>query len=80
VTAKREDNYIAIQVEDTGCGIATDQLDAVYDPFVTSKTRGAGLGLTMVHQVVMNHHGEISLSSELNKGTRVTIRLPVTVA
>lgn len=80
VTAKRDDNYIAIQVEDTGYGIATEQLDAVYDPFVTSKTRGAGLGLTMVHQVVMNHHGEISLSSELNKGTRVTIRLPVTVA
>ena len=80
VNAKRDDNYIAIKIEDTGCGIASDQLDAIYDPFVTSKTRGAGLGLTMVHQVVMNHHGEINMSSELNKGTRVTIRLPITVA
>ena len=80
VNAKRDDNYIAIKIEDTGCGIASEQLDAIYDPFVTSKTRGAGLGLTMVHQVVMNHHGEINMSSELNKGTRVTIRLPITVA
>jgi signal transduction histidine kinase len=80
VKAENDDNYIAIKIEDTGCGIAPDQLDAIYDPFVTSKTRGAGLGLTMVHQVVMNHHGEINMSSELNRGTRVTIRLPITVA
>jgi len=80
VKAESDDNYIAIKIEDTGCGIAPDQLDAIYDPFVTSKTRGAGLGLTMVHQVVMNHHGEINMSSELNRGTRVTIRLPITVA
>jgi signal transduction histidine kinase len=80
IKAEQDENYIAIKVEDTGCGIAPEQLDAIYDPFVTSKTRGAGLGLTMVHQVVMNHHGEINMSSQLNKGTRVTIRLPITVA
>jgi len=80
IRAEQDENYIAIKVEDTGCGIAPEQLDAIYDPFVTSKTRGAGLGLTMVHQVVMNHHGEINMSSQLNKGTRVTIRLPITVA
>jgi signal transduction histidine kinase len=80
IRAEQDRNYIAIKIEDTGCGIAPEQLDAIYDPFVTSKTRGAGLGLTMVHQVVMNHHGEINMSSQLNKGTRVTIRLPITVA
>jgi signal transduction histidine kinase len=80
IKAEQVENYIAIKIEDTGCGIAPEQLDAIYDPFVTSKTRGAGLGLTMVHQVVMNHHGEINMSSQLNKGTRVTIRLPITVA
>jgi signal transduction histidine kinase len=80
VKAARDDNYIAIKIEDTGCGIAPEKLDAIYDPFVTSKTRGAGLGLTMVHQVVMNHHGEINMSSGINKGTCVTIRLPITVA
>jgi signal transduction histidine kinase len=75
-----DNNYISISIEDTGSGIAPEQLDAIYDPFVTSKTRGAGLGLTMVHQVVMNHHGEIKITSKLEKGTTVTIRLPITVA
>jgi len=68
---------LIIVVEDTGCGIAKEKLAAVYDPFVTSKTKGAGLGLTLVHQVVMNHHGELNLNSEVDRGTAVTIRLPL---
>ncbi len=68
---------ICIEVSDTGCGIRDSQINAVYDPFVTSKTRGVGLGLTMVHQIVMNHLGEIEMQSELDKGTTVTIRLPL---
>jgi signal transduction histidine kinase len=68
---------ILITISDTGYGIHSDQLDAVYDPFVTSKPRGAGLGLTMVHRIVMNHRGEIKISSQLDKGTIVIIRLPV---
>ena len=69
--------HLLIVVEDTGCGIPKEKLAAVYDPFVTSKTRGAGLGLTLVHQVIMNHHGEIQLSSEVNRGTVVSLRLPL---
>ena len=72
--------HLLIIVEDTGCGIPKEKLAAVYDPFVTSKTKGAGLGLTLVHQVVMNHQGEIQLSSEVNRGTVVTIRLPLEAA
>jgi len=68
---------LLIAVEDTGCGIPKEKLTAVYDPFVTSKTKGAGLGLTLVHQVIVNHHGEINVSSELNRGTIVTIQLPL---
>jgi signal transduction histidine kinase len=77
LTIKRDDRYLSISFKDTGVGIDPQQLDAVYDPFVTSKTRGAGLGLTMVYQIVMNHHGEIKISSELNKGTVVTVQLPL---
>ena len=68
---------ICIEVSDTGCGMSDSQINAVYDPFVTSKMRGVGLGLTMVHQIVMNHLGEIELQSELDKGTTMTIRLPL---
>jgi signal transduction histidine kinase len=73
----RANHNVLFTISDTGFGIAAEQLDAVYDPFVTSKPRGAGLGLTMVHRIVMNHHGEIKISSQLDKGTIVVIRLPV---
>ena len=75
--ANHTGSHLLIVVEDTGCGMAKEKLASAYDPFVTSKTKGAGLGLTLVHQVVINHHGEIHLSSELKKGTAVTIKLPV---
>ena len=77
INTKRENNHLLMEVSDAGCGIEKEQLEAVYDPFVTSKTRGAGLGLTMVHQIIMNHHGDIKISSELKKGTTVTIQLPL---
>lgn len=73
----RQNNNVLITVSDTGCGIPAEQLDAIYDPFVTSKTRGAGLGLTMVYQIIMNHQGEIKISSQLESGTIVILRLPV---
>ena len=74
---EKDDRHLSISCRDTGVGIDPEQLDAVYDPFVTSKTRGAGLGLTMVYQIVMNHHGEIKINSELNKGTVVNVQLPL---
>ena len=73
----REDRSLVITIKDTGCGIPKDQLTAIYDPFVTSKAKGAGLGLTLVNQVVSNHHGDIRITSQVQKGTVVTIRLPL---
>ena len=78
--ALREDRSLIITIKDTGCGIPKDQLTAIYDPFVTSKSKGVGLGLTLVHQVVSNHYGDIRISSEVQKGTVVTIRLPLDAA
>jgi signal transduction histidine kinase len=75
--ALREDRSLVITVKDEGCGIPKDQLTAIYDPFVTSKSKGVGLGLTLVHQVVSNHHGDIRITSEVQKGTVVTLRLPL---
>jgi signal transduction histidine kinase len=73
----RANDNILLSICDTGCGIAPDQLTSVYDPFVTSKTKGAGLGLTMVYQIIKNHHGEIKISSQIGQGTIVTIQLPI---
>ena len=77
--AKLDNANIITSIKDTGWGIARENLDSVYDPFFTSKTRGAGLGLTMVHQIVMNHNGELKFDSKEGVGTTVTIRLPVTL-
>ncbi len=71
--AKRK---LSICVSDTGKGIAEDQLDSIYDPFVTSKTRGAGLGLTMAHRIITNHRGEIEIQTAEGKGTTMTVRIP----
>jgi signal transduction histidine kinase len=76
ITASQEKEGFVISVCDTGCGIPKEVLDSIYDPFFTSKTKGAGLGLTMAHQIIMNHRGEIKIRSELDKGTIATIRLP----
>jgi signal transduction histidine kinase len=80
LTVLREDSSLVIAIKDTGCGIPKDQLAAVYDPFVTSKSKGVGLGLTLVHQVVSNHHGDVKIVSEVQKGTVVTLRLPLNAA
>ncbi|MFC1867129.1 GAF domain-containing protein [Thermodesulfobacteriota bacterium] len=71
------DKNILISVGDTGSGIALAEMDSIYDPFVTTKTTGVGLGLTMANQIIMNHHGEIGIISQAGKGTTVTIRLPI---
>jgi signal transduction histidine kinase len=76
ITATQEKESLVISVGDTGCGIPKEVLDSIYDPFFTSKTQGAGLGLTMVHQIIMNHRGEIKIRSEVDQGTTATIRLP----
>jgi signal transduction histidine kinase len=70
---------VEIRVEDTGCGIAKEDLPSIFDPFFTTKTeaKGLGLGLSTVYGIVDRHKGTITASSELNKGTTFTIKLPV---
>jgi signal transduction histidine kinase len=77
LSAKAEEDHVLITISDTGRGIAQEHLDSVYDPFFTSKTRGAGLGLTMVHQIIKNHGGEVRIRSDKGAGTTVDIRLPL---
>jgi signal transduction histidine kinase len=77
LSVKRKSNIINILVKDTGIGIDHENLNSIYDPFFTSKTMGAGLGLTMAHQIIANHKGDIKIRSEPGKGTEVMIRLPI---
>lgn len=78
--AREEQEWATVVVSDTGVGIAPDELDRIFDPFYTTKTRGSGLGLATVHRIVSEHGGTISVSSTPGSGTRFTIRLPLGAA
>jgi PAS domain S-box-containing protein len=71
-------DFVAISVTDTGIGIPKDVLGRVFDPFFTTKPvgKGTGLGLSQVHGFVQQAEGRVELSSEIEKGTTVTIWLP----
>lgn len=78
VTTRRHDGFVEVRIEDTGSGIPQDVLPRVFDPFYTTKERGTGLGLSIVHTIVTEHGGRIALESEPGRGTRVTLKFPVT--
>jgi polar amino acid transport system substrate-binding protein len=65
-----------IEVSDSGKGIPAQLLDKVMDPFFSLKKDGTGLGLSICYQLVKEHGGEISIDSQENEGTRVTVILP----
>lgn len=65
-----------VTLEDTGCGIPTEVLSRVFDPFFTTFGGGTGLGLAVSHRILMAHGGLLFLESEVDQGTRVHLRLP----
>ncbi len=69
--------YVRIFIEDNGCGIPADNLKHIFNPFFTTKTFGTGLGLSIVYQIVKENDGAIFYESELDKGTRCYLYLPV---
>jgi signal transduction histidine kinase len=68
--------WVEIHIQDTGAGIAPENLDKVFEPYFTTKEVGIGLGLALTKQILEQHGGGIELSSELGKGTVVRLRLP----
>jgi two-component system NtrC family sensor kinase len=72
------ERQLRIIVADTGCGIASDKLEKVFDPFYTTKdsTGNAGLGLSITKGIIDKHHGTVRIESEVEKGTRVIVGLP----
>ena len=83
IHAYREEEYVTIQVSDTGCGIKQADLRKIFDPFFTTKEKtsaskrtGTGLGLAFCRTVIDAHDGMISVESEKNRQTTFTITLP----
>jgi len=75
-----DDDHVTLEIEDSGCGIAADDLDRIYDALFTTKEpgRGTGQGLTLAHNIVTRGHGgRIDVRSKLGEGTCFSIRLPL---
>ena len=79
-----EINSVLIAVTDQGIGIAKDEMKKIYNKFyriqndMVKKPRGSGLGLTLTRHIVEAHQGKIEVESEPGRGSRFSIRLPLT--
>ncbi len=71
------DGFVIIKVRDSGHGIPEDLIENIFEPFVTTKEDGSGLGLFVTYGIIQNHHGQIEVDSKVNKGTQFTVKLPV---
>jgi two-component system sensor histidine kinase AtoS len=72
----RDGKNIAVSVTDTGTGIPRDALKRLFLPFFTTKDKGVGLGLALVHKIVLSHGGTIEVKSKEDSGTTFTVMLP----
>jgi PAS domain S-box-containing protein len=75
--AIESDRTVAISIKDNGMGIDRDDLERVFEPFFTRKSRGTGLGLTICRELVQLHGGTVGITSEPGSGTTVTMVLPL---
>ncbi len=77
IRTSHDNEFVRIAISDTGRGIAGEDLDKIFEPLFTTRTRGVGLGLSIVKDFIEKHGGAIEVESELGKGTTFTVRLPV---
>ena len=71
-----KEDYVFIEVSDTGRGIPRSDLDRICEPFYSTKFTGRGLGLSVVSGIVRSHHGAMEIESDIGKGTTFRIILP----
>ena len=71
---------LEIHIKDTGAGIARENMGRLFEPFFTTKKNGTGLGLSISRLIAHEHRGTIQVQSEINKGSKFTLSLPVSGA
>jgi two-component system NtrC family sensor kinase len=79
ISSSFNNSFARIEIEDTGAGIPPENIDKVFDPFFTTKEpgKGTGLGLSVSYNIIKEHGGDISVESEVNRGTKFIITFPL---
>ena len=67
---------LTVTVADTGTGVPTDTIKKIFLPFFTTKDKGVGLGLALVHKIVLSHGGRVEVESKIGKGTVFAVIIP----
>lgn len=70
-------DYTVVKFKDTGSGISEEDKEKIFEPFHTTKPRGLGLGLAIVKNVIAGHNGQITVESQIGKGTIFTVTIPI---
>lgn len=70
-------DFLEISIIDIGPGIFPDELQHIFEPFYSTKTFGVGLGLPIVKKIIEQHGGVVEITSEEEKGTKVTLRMSI---
>lgn len=68
--------WATVEISDNGCGIVSENLAKIFDPFYSTKEKGTGLGLAISHRIISAHNGTVDVSSKVNEGTTFRIRFP----
>ena len=71
------DGLATVRVRDNGCGIPSEKLDRIFNPFFTTKEKGTGLGMAISKKIVEAHEGAIAVASEVGRGTEFKVTLPL---
>ena len=74
---KKQNGLLKVEIKDTGQGMGSDLKNKLFEPFITTKEQGTGLGLFIASRIVKLHKGDIRIDSTFGKGTRVTVELPI---
>ncbi len=77
ISSHGKDDFVSVQITDSGVGIPDEDIYKIYEPLFTTKVKGIGLGLALSRQILNMHNGSIEAKSKTGKGTTFTVRLPV---
>jgi len=76
LSTEAKDGWVWLSVKDTGKGMSGEVLEKIFHPFFTTKDKGTGLGLAVIHKIITDHHGTITVETAADRGSTFTVKLP----